>query len=49
MRDLELGEGGEGYIGPDDWCYYCGKCGHLGDVSMAAASLITTTYDFLGL
>ncbi|KIP10394.1 hypothetical protein PHLGIDRAFT_33917, partial [Phlebiopsis gigantea 11061_1 CR5-6] len=31
VRDLDLGEGGEGYIGPDDWCYNCGGCGHLGD------------------
>ncbi|KAI0340864.1 hypothetical protein BDW22DRAFT_1311185, partial [Trametopsis cervina] len=28
---LEIGEGGEGYIGPEDWCYNCGGCGHLGD------------------
>ncbi|KAF7789446.1 hypothetical protein EIP86_000391 [Pleurotus ostreatoroseus] len=30
-RDLALGEGGEGYIAPEDWCYNCGGCGHLGD------------------
>ncbi|EKM59927.1 uncharacterized protein PHACADRAFT_250735 [Phanerochaete carnosa HHB-10118-sp] len=30
-RELEIGEGGEGYIGPEDWCYDCGECGHLGD------------------
>ncbi|KAI0796270.1 hypothetical protein BC629DRAFT_1286346, partial [Irpex lacteus] len=28
---LDVGEGGEGYIGPEDWCYNCGGCGHLGD------------------
>jgi len=28
---LGLGKGGEGYIAPDDWCYNCGDCGHLGD------------------
>ena len=32
-HDLEIGKGGEGYIGPDDWCYNCGASGHLGDVS----------------
>ena len=29
---LSFGEGGEGYIGPEDWCYNCGDVGHLGDV-----------------
>lgn len=28
-----IGEGGEGYIGDDMWCYNCGMDGHLGDVS----------------
>ncbi|KAI0089241.1 hypothetical protein BDY19DRAFT_132957 [Irpex rosettiformis] len=28
---LEIGDGGEGYIGPEEWCYNCGGCGHLGD------------------
>lgn len=32
-RPLALGEGGEGYIATDEWCYNCGGCGHLGDVS----------------
>ena len=31
--NLKIGEGGEGYIATDDWCYFCGDCGHLGDVS----------------
>ena len=31
--DCEFGQGGEGYIGEDDWCYNCGSIGHLGDVS----------------
>lgn len=31
-RDLAMGQGGEGYIAPEDWCYNCGGCGHLGDV-----------------
>lgn len=35
---LEIGEGGEGYIGPEDWCYNCGGCGHLGDVSIFGSS-----------
>ncbi|PCH40782.1 hypothetical protein WOLCODRAFT_143221 [Wolfiporia cocos MD-104 SS10] len=30
-RDLPLGEGGEGYIATDEWCYNCGGSGHLGD------------------
>ncbi|KAJ8482247.1 hypothetical protein ONZ45_g15023 [Pleurotus djamor] len=29
--DLEIGEGGEGYIGTDIWCYNCGDDGHWGD------------------
>ena len=32
-RVLAFGEGGEGYIATDEWCYNCGECGHLGDVS----------------
>lgn len=31
---LSLGDGGEGYIGDDEWCYHCGGDGHLGDVSV---------------
>ncbi|TFY50624.1 hypothetical protein EVG20_g11416 [Dentipellis fragilis] len=30
---LKFGEGGEGYIARDEWCYNCGGSGHLGDVS----------------
>ncbi|EED82859.1 predicted protein [Postia placenta Mad-698-R] len=30
-RRLALGQGGEGYIATDEWCYNCGGCGHLGD------------------
>lgn len=29
--ELEFGEGGEGYIATDVWCYNCGGSGHLGD------------------
>lgn len=32
-RDLNIGEGGEGYIVNDLWCYNCGETGHWGDVS----------------
>ena len=32
-RNRSLGEGGEGYIATDEWCYNCGCCGHWGDVS----------------
>jgi hypothetical protein len=32
-KDLAMSEGGETYIATDDWCHYCGECGHLGDVS----------------
>lgn len=32
-RNRSLGEGGEGYIAVDEWCYNCGCCGHWGDVS----------------
>ena len=31
-RVLPLGQGGEGYIATDEWCYNCGSSGHLGDV-----------------
>lgn len=37
---LKFGEGGEGYIGPDDWCYNCGASGHLGDVRYHRSSLM---------
>ncbi|KAJ8697893.1 hypothetical protein PTI98_004663 [Pleurotus ostreatus] len=30
-RDLNIGEGGEGYIVNDLWCYNCGETGHWGD------------------
>ena len=33
---LELGQGGEGYIAEDEWCYNCGNDGHLGDVSICS-------------
>jgi protein AIR1/2 len=32
-RNQGLGQGGEGYIATDEWCYNCGCCGHWGDVS----------------
>ena len=32
--DLRIGEGGEGYIATDEWCYSCGQSGHLGDVRL---------------
>jgi hypothetical protein len=35
-RDMPMGAGGEAYIATDDWCHYCGECGHLGDVSLYA-------------
>ncbi|KAF6762635.1 hypothetical protein DFP72DRAFT_876431 [Ephemerocybe angulata] len=30
-HSLPLGEGGEGYVANDEWCYNCGDCGHWGD------------------
>lgn len=30
-QHLRIGQGGEGYIGKDDWCYNCANTGHLGD------------------
>ncbi|KAJ7507772.1 hypothetical protein B0H11DRAFT_142322 [Mycena galericulata] len=36
-KDLRLGQGGEGYIADDEWCYNCGGAGHWGDVSEAHA------------
>ncbi|KAF8914586.1 hypothetical protein CPB85DRAFT_519191 [Mucidula mucida] len=33
---LSLGEGGEGYIAEDAWCYNCGLGGHWGDSCDAA-------------
>ncbi|KAJ7095360.1 hypothetical protein B0H15DRAFT_829198 [Mycena belliarum] len=32
-KGLALGQGGEGYIADDEWCYNCGGAGHWGDVS----------------
>jgi len=30
-KKLALGNGGEGYIASEEWCYNCGNPGHLGD------------------
>ncbi|KAG6861595.1 hypothetical protein C0995_014502 [Termitomyces sp. Mi166 len=30
-QNFALGEGGEGYIADDEWCYNCGAFGHWGD------------------
>ncbi|PPQ73548.1 hypothetical protein CVT26_010358 [Gymnopilus dilepis] len=30
-KEFALGEGGEGYIADDEWCYNCGSYGHWGD------------------
>ncbi|KAI6047204.1 hypothetical protein EDC04DRAFT_2556591, partial [Pisolithus marmoratus] len=30
-KQLRIGQGGEGYIGADEWCYNCANTGHLGD------------------
>ncbi|CAA7259740.1 unnamed protein product [Cyclocybe aegerita] len=30
-KDMKLGQGGEGYVADDEWCYNCGDCGHWGD------------------
>ncbi|KAJ7068254.1 hypothetical protein C8F01DRAFT_1117467 [Mycena amicta] len=30
-KGLALGQGGEGYIAQDAWCYSCGNRGHFGD------------------
>ena len=38
-REFILGQGGEGYIAPEDWCYNCGECGHLGDVRASISFL----------
>lgn len=35
-----LGQGGEGYIAEDCWCYNCGDSGHWGDVSISRSGLI---------
>ena len=37
-QPLALGQGGEGYIANDEWCYNCGNSGHLGDVSATEMS-----------
>lgn len=34
-KGLALGQGGEGYIANDAWCYNCGGSDHWGDVSKA--------------
>ena len=31
-RHIKLGEGGEGHVGDDEWCYNCASPGHWGDV-----------------
>ncbi|KAF8913876.1 hypothetical protein CPB84DRAFT_1840661 [Gymnopilus junonius] len=30
-KDFQLGQGGEGYVADDEWCYNCGSYGHWGD------------------
>jgi len=30
-KDLQIGSGGEGYVGRDPWCYNCAGIGHWGD------------------
>ncbi|KII94762.1 hypothetical protein PLICRDRAFT_47774 [Plicaturopsis crispa FD-325 SS-3] len=30
-RELGIGNGGEGFVGGEQWCYNCGFAGHLGD------------------
>ncbi|KAF9221946.1 hypothetical protein BS17DRAFT_784199 [Gyrodon lividus] len=30
-KQFAIGEGGEGYIGTEEWCYNCANTGHLGD------------------
>lgn len=34
-----LGQGGEGYIATDEWCYNCGGSGHWGDVRPSPISI----------
>jgi protein AIR1/2 len=44
---LSLLEGGAAYIAADEWCYFCGESGHLGDVSrccMASVLVIDTKF-----
>jgi len=36
MKTSALGNGGEGYIASEEWCYNCGNPGHLGDVCIIA-------------
>ncbi len=48
-RDLAMGEGGEGYIAPEDWCYNCGGCGHLGDVCIHTLCHLSYSNDLSGL
>ncbi|KAI0775854.1 hypothetical protein BD413DRAFT_524681 [Trametes elegans] len=44
-RTLGLGQGGEGYIATDEWCYNCGGCGHLGDVRPLRPALSSPVAD----
>ncbi|KAF8812458.1 hypothetical protein BYT27DRAFT_7182901 [Phlegmacium glaucopus] len=30
-KGVKLGQGGEGYVADDEWCYNCGNSGHWGD------------------
>ncbi|KAJ6539306.1 hypothetical protein B0H19DRAFT_1269632 [Mycena capillaripes] len=39
-KGLSLGQGGEGYIADDAWCYNCGGSGHWGDVSESPPILL---------
>ena len=49
-ENLSIGQGGEGYIGEDYWCYNCGNEGHLGDVSPQGVAHLLLEHDtFPGL
>lgn len=47
MRALGLGQGGEGYIAGDDWCYNCGSANHLGDVSLSPSTPLLSLLIFV--
>lgn len=44
-RHLSIGEGGEGFIGQDDWCYNCGAMGHWGDVRVPLTLITIRVFD----
>lgn len=41
-QHLQIGQGGEGYVGIEEYCYNCGGMGHWGDVRIQTVQSFVT-------